>query len=148
MNIKSILFGSSVLSQAGDIGVLVARVGFGLYMSLGHGLGKMPPSQQMIDGVGGMGIPIPAVMAWMAALAECVAAMLVALGILTRPAALTVVITMGVAAFVAHADDPWVSRGGASKEMAMLFLIAFLALVFTGAGRYSVDAILRGKGEV
>jgi len=148
MKIKSILFGSSVLSQAGDIGVLIARVGFGLYMSLGHGLGKMPPNQQMIDGVAALGLPMPSVMAWMAALAECIAAMMVALGILTRPAALTVVITMGVAAFVAHANDPWVSRGGASKEMAMLFLIAFLAIAFIGAGRYSVDAMLRGKGDV
>ncbi len=143
MNIKNFLFGSSVLSNAGDIGALVARLGFGLYMSLGHGLAKMPPPEQLVGGLENMGLPMPGVMAWCAALAECVAAFLVAIGLLTRPAAIAVVITMAVAAFTAHAKDPWVSQGGASKEMAMLYLLAFASIAFIGAGRFSVDSMLR-----
>jgi len=149
MNIKSVLFGSANMSQAGDIGMLLARLGFGLYMSLGHGLGKMPPSEQLVGGLEKMGLPMPGVMAWCAALSECVAAMLVALGIMTRPAALAVAFTMGVAAFSAHGSDPWVSQGGASKEMAMLYLLAFASIACVGAGKFSLDSFLnRNRAEM
>jgi uncharacterized membrane protein YphA (DoxX/SURF4 family) len=33
----------------------------------------------------------------------------------------------------------------ASKEPALLYLVAFLALIFTGAGRYSLDALIRKR---
>jgi uncharacterized membrane protein YphA (DoxX/SURF4 family) len=61
---------------------------------------------------------------------------------------------MAVAAFVAHRDDPWTSQAAAqafragtskswsSKEPALLYLIPFLALIFTGAGRYSLDHLI------
>ena len=61
---------------------------------------------------------------------------------------------MCVAAFVAHGSDPWTmskaaelffsgaSKSWASKQPALMFATVFLALIFTGAGRYSVDALL------
>ena len=81
-------------------------------------------------------------------------AALVVLGLGTRLAALPVVFAMGVAAFVAHGSDPWTMGEGAklfmsgaskswgSKEPALLFLIPFLALVFTGPGLISLDALI------
>src|SRR4029453_19208775 len=83
--------------------------------------------------------------------AEFLCALLVMLGLGTRFAAMPVVISMGVAAFVAHANDPWSSETAAmaffggqsktwfSKEPALIFLIIFLALAFTGAGALSLD---------
>jgi putative oxidoreductase len=87
-------------------------------------------------------------------LAEFFCALLVMLGCATRLAAVPVVASMAVAAFVAHAGDPWSSETAvkaffagesktwSSKEPALLFLIPFLALVFTGAGRFSIDALI------
>ena len=66
--------------------------------------------------------------------------MLVALGALTRLAVIPLIITMMVAVFLIHGDDPW-----AKKELAAFFLGIYAALLLTGAGRYSVDAKLRGK---
>jgi putative oxidoreductase len=44
---------------------------------------------------------------------------------------------MVVAAFIIHGDDPF-----AKKEFALLYAIPFLTLVFTGAGKFSLDAKL------
>jgi len=60
----------------------------------------------------------------------------------TRFAAAPVVFTMIVAAFVVHGSDPWTMGAGASKEPALLFAFVFLALIFTGAGKFSVDGLL------
>jgi putative oxidoreductase len=79
------------------------------------------------------------------------------LGAATRLAAIPPVIAMAVAAFVAHGSDPWTSQAAAeaffagtskswaSKQPALMFLVGFLALVFTGAGQYSVDALVRRR---
>ena len=63
------------------------------------------------------------------------------------PVAIATAVTMGVAAFLIHANDPWTMGGGASKEPALLYLIGFLPLFFTGAGRFSVDNMIVRRGK-
>lgn len=87
-----------------------------------------------------MGFPLPALFAWAAALSELGGGLLLAIGLLTRPAALTVLITMLVAAFVRNAGAPFGDR-----ELALLYGIAALLFLLAGAGRYSLDAQLRRK---
>jgi putative oxidoreductase len=99
--------------------------------------------------------PVPSLL--LVVFAEFFCALLVAVGLGTRFAAIPPVIAMGVAAFVAHGADPWTMAGGAarfaagesqswaSKEPALLYLLAFLALALTGAGRYSLEALLRRR---
>ncbi|XOV76542.1 MAG: DoxX family protein [Phycisphaerales bacterium] len=126
-----------------------ARAGIGLYMAFGHGYGKLfggdglGPSEGFVSGVEELGFPAPLVFAWMAALSEFLGGLALAAGLFTRPAALTLVGTMAVAAFLQHGDDPWTSRGGASKEMAMLYLLPCLGFLALGGGRFSVDSGLR-----
>lgn len=120
-----------------DLGLLLFRVFIGASMAFAHGLGKIPPPEQLIQGVTGMGFPMPVVFAWAAALSEFAGGILIALGLLTRPAALFLGFTMAVAAFVVHAADPF-----QVKEMALLFLAACVLLLFTGAGKYSVDRLI------
>ena len=50
-----------------DIGLLVLRLGAGLFMAFGHGFGKIPPSDGFIGGVEKLGLPMPIFFAWMAA---------------------------------------------------------------------------------
>ena len=80
----------------------------------------------------------------LAIFAEVFCSLAVAAGIGTRVAAIPVIITMTVAAFMVHGDDPW-----AKKEFALMYAIPFLALMFTGAGRYSIDAIVcKARGYI
>lgn len=121
-------------------GYALARIFVGCAMALSHGLGKLPPPQMMLDGMVGMGIPFPVLMAWCAALAEFVGGLLIAVGLFTRPAALFLGITMAVAGFIVHAADPF-----ATKELALLYLAFCVIFGSVGAGKFSVDAWLSKK---
>ena len=133
---------SDALSSAG---LLVLRLGFGIYMA-SHGFGKV---QMLFAGEAFPVDPIgvgPTMSLVLAAFAEFVCALLVAAGLFTRLAAIPVVVTMAVAAFVVHTNDPWTMQpNGHSKEPALLFLTAVLALACTGGGRYSLDAVWLAK---
>lgn len=139
-----------------SIGLLVLRLGVGGYM-LTHGVGKV----RMLTGgqyeqFDPLGIG-PTLSVLGITLAEFVCASLVMIGLATRPAALVIVFAMGVAAFVVHGGDPWTSEGGyllytsgqaqswASKEPALLYLVVFLALAFTGPGRFALDALIHRR---
>lgn len=144
-------------SVPSSLGLLVLRVGFGVYMMI-HGWGKL---ERILDGkFDAFGDPIGiggTASLFLATFAEFFCALLVILGLGTRFVAVPVVIAMAVAAFVAHGGDPWTMGEGAarftsgpakswaSREPALLFLIAFLALVFTGAGRFSMDHIIASR---
>jgi putative oxidoreductase len=102
-------------------------------------VGKLPPSARFLSGVEEMGFPAPALIGWAAALTESVGGALIAVGLLTRPAALSVLFTMLVAAFLREGPT------FADKEKALLYGAVALLLLLTGAGRYSLDAALRRR---
>lgn len=123
-----------------EVGLTLLRLFVGLTMAFAHGMGKMPPPQQLVDGVGAMGFPAPEFFAWCAALAEMAGGLLIAIGFLTRPAAVFLAITMAVAGLVVHAADPF-----QIKELAFFYLVVSIFFALRGAGRYSVDAIVSKK---
>lgn len=129
------------LSKYRNLGLLFLRVAVGLYLALGHGWGKITGGPEQWAGLGGtmeiFGLGFaPAFWGFMSAFAEFFAALLVVIGLLTRPAALLVVINMGVAA-TAHMTGA--IDGG--PELALLYAIVFLSLVFVGPGKYSIDEL-------
>lgn len=89
-----------------------------------------------------MKFPLAEVLGPSAALSEFAGGLLVALGLFTRPAAASVLLTMLGAAFVVHGDDPF-----ARKELALAYAVAALALVIAGGGRWSVDGVVWGRRE-
>lgn len=123
-----------------DLGLLLFRLFIGITMAFAHGLGKLPPNEQLIGGVAAIGFPAPLVFAWMAALSEFLGGLCLAAGLFTRYAAAFLGFTMAVAAFVVHAQDPF-----QTKEMALLYLFACVLLFFCGAGSYSFDRKIRNK---
>lgn len=127
-------------SKCDDLAITLLRVFIGLAMAFSHGLGKLPPSEQLVGGVASMGLPAPEFFAWCAGLAEFVGGLFIAVGFLTRPAAAFLFITMAGAAFVVHAADPF-----GVKELAFIYLIASLFFILKGAGRWSVDNFICKK---
>ena len=141
------------------VGLLILRVGIGGYLAT-HGWSKL---QMALEGAYAMmGDPIgigarPSL--WLLVFAELVCASLLVAGLATRLAALPIIVAMAVAAFVAHAADPWTMEQGAklfmsgqaqfwgSKQPALMFLVPCAALVFTGAGRFSLDALIARRGR-
>lgn len=135
------LFNPGSHDKAVSFGLLIARLSAGLSMAVAHGWGKLSTfGEKAASFPDPLGIGRPFSMAG-AIGAEFVCAILVALGLGTRVAAVPLVFTMSVAFFRIHANDPF-----GTKEKALLFLTIFLLLVFTGAGAYSLDAKFGGRG--
>ncbi len=119
-----------------NVGLLWLRVLTGLAIAY-HGYGKIFEGQIVMlqEGLVKMGLPMPEVLAWAAALSEFGGGILLVLGLFTRQAAFFVFVTMSVAAFKAHAADPF-----QVKELALAFWTVSGALIFTGPGKLSADA--------
>ena len=130
--------GDGGASAIADAGLLVLRLIAGIALAFSHGIGKIPPSEPFVSTVGGMGFPLPDIFAWAAALAEFAGGLGLAVGLLTRPASALIAFTMATAFFIQHAADPFVT-----KEKAFLYGGVALLTLFMGAGRFSVDALLR-----
>ena len=123
-----------------NIGLAILRISAGLMLAFGHGVGKLPPSDHFVDIVASLGFPIPLVFAWAATASEFLGGLLLAAGLFTRPAALSILITMTVAAFLRQANDPF-----PAKEKAILYGLVALAFLLFGAGKFGVDALLKKK---
>ena len=137
MNLKKLAFNAGSDS---NVGLVILRVFIGAAL-LTHGWGKMFGGLEgFTQGVAGMGIPLPQVSAFLAAFAESFGAILLAIGLLTRPAAFLIVATMGVAVGVAHGGQPF-----AAQEAAWLYLVPALFFLLKGAGTWSVDALIAKK---
>jgi putative oxidoreductase len=127
-----------------DAGLLVVRVGFGLGMVWFHGWPKLAGGSARWRGVGGAldHFGIGFAHEWwglLAALAEALGGLLLALGLFTRPAAAALVCVMIVATtqhFVTGVGTP-------AHALKNAFL--FAGLILTGAGRYSLDAWLAAR---
>ena len=108
-------------------------------MAAGHGWGKLVGFR-----TGSATFPDPLGIGHTASMAGAVGAeffcsTLVVLGLGTRLAVLPLVFTMAIAAFVINGGHPW-----GEIEFPLLYLVPFAALAFTGAGSYSLDALLQG----
>ena len=129
----------SFLPTSVDLALLVLRVWFGLALVSLHGWAKFTGfaerSQRFADP---FGIGSPASLA-LAVFAEVACSILLVLGLFTRLAALACAITMATAFFFAHGGR---LTGQGNGELAFIFLGGFVALVFAGGGRFSLD----GKG--
>ena len=117
--------------------LLLLRFGFGALM-LVHGLPKM----MML--FSGASISFPSVLGMSAGIsllltvfAEVLCSVLIIAGLATRFAVIPLIVTMLVAVFVVHAEDPF-----ANKELALIYLLGYAVLMIGGSGKYSVDYLM------
>ncbi len=135
--IKKLLFGTTPDACAG---ILLLRAFTGVAL-MTHGIAKLAGGMEKFTGfVASLGVPAPHVMAFLAAFSESFGAALLALGLLTRPAAFMIVCTMSVAIFGAHGGQPF-----AKQEMAWLYFMPALLFLLKGGGRWSLDFMITRK---
>ena len=137
---------------ASDVAALILRIAAGLIF-LPHGWSK-------IAGDGGAGAfaadissnyGIPSLLGYVAAYSEVIGGILLILGLLTRLDAFLLGATMFVAAFIVQLPDAlYEVPPGSIKtfvairgiEMPLALFAICLALLLTGAGKFSLDALL------
>ena len=123
------------------VGLLILRLAVG-GMMLTHGWPKLmrlfETPEKLADPIG-LG---PELSLALTAFAEVVCASLLVTGAWTRAAAVPFLITMLVAAFIVHGDDPF-----KKQELALLYGAGAMTLMLTGAGDFSVDAFMRRLRE-
>ncbi len=136
----------TVLHSNAGFAALVLRVPIGLILAA-HGAQKLFAwfGGYGLEGTGqwmaSIGLEPGYLMALMAGCAEFFGGLALALGVLTRPAALLTAFTMLIAIFSVHIDNGlFMSNNG--YEYALTLLVAAVALAIQGGGRFSVDALL------
>lgn len=137
--LKEILFGGSgATTKLGDIGLLILRLFAGIAFTVAHGLVKVQNPGIAINSARSLNFPVHELFGWAAILSEFLGGILLALGLLTRPAALFIAGTMCVAAFMVHGND-----GFKTQELALVYLSVMILFLCTGGGRFSVDSLIR-----
>lgn len=123
-------------SLCGSLGLLMLRVGLGSMMAFGHGWGKLTGFAAMAANFPDpLGIGAKTGLA-LAVFAEFFCSILLILGVGTRLATIPLIVTMSVAAFIVHADDPL-----QTKELALVYLTGFAALLIAGGGSWSLGSV-------
>ena len=121
-----------------DLGLLILRVVLGIIM-IYHGWPKLTNLGGTIEGFTGMGIPLPALSAVFALIAELVGGLLMLAGAFTDIAGLLFAIDMLGAITFVHAKNGFpVAENGIEWPLALLAMA--LASALAGPGRYSVLA--------
>ena len=131
-------FGFKNDGRLSDLSLLFLRLAFGGLMLVNHGWSKFMKliGDEPIKFADPIGIGMEASLG-LTVFAEVLCALMIVLGLFTRLAVIPLIITMLVAIFIIHIGDPL-----KKMEMAILYLIPYLVLLWNGAGRYSLDALI------
>ncbi len=129
---------------------LVIRIAVGLEF-FGSGLGKLGKLTGLIQYFRSLGIPAPEIQAPFVASTELICGALIAVGLVTRPAAVMLCGVMTVAIVTAAAPEKHITATWHGlleflylPEVLLLLLLAWL--VFAGPGRASLDARFSARG--
>jgi len=135
------------LKLSPDIGLLVLRMLAALSLFLKHGWEKPTNFAAMAAHfpdpihIG----PVPSLV--FALVSDAICSIMVAIGMATRWAALVVCINIFVAWSLVHHFAFFGKTQGDHGEVCLLYIAIFASLFFTGAGRYSVDALIAKRLE-
>jgi putative oxidoreductase len=138
----------NLLDSNAGLGALVLRVSTGLILAA-HGAQKLFGwfGGYGLEGTGqwmaSIGFEPGYLMALLSGSAEFFGGIALILGLLTRPAAAVVAVTMLMAMTVHVGNGLFLSNNG--YEFALSLLAASVALVFHGGGRLSIDSVLAKK---
>jgi Predicted membrane protein len=130
-----------------DTGLLIIRVIIGLLM-IGHGAQKLFGwfGGYGLKGTGGwlesIGMKPGVLMAAVAGLSEVAGGLLFGAGLWVEVGAALLILTMIIAIAKVHgANGLWVTQNG--YEYNLVLIAVLLGVAFTGAGEFSIDALLK-----
>lgn len=129
------------LTQAQSWVLLLLRICIG-FLFFQIGLGKLTHFENTVSFFTLLGIPAPALNAAMASTIECLGGVFLMLGLFTRIVSVKLVVVMIVAIVTAQLPEVH----GAFDLIALQetdYLLFFLLFVFTGPGKWSLDAVLK-----
>ena len=124
-----------------DLGLLLLRIGIGIAF-IAHGYPKlfMGGAAGLAKGLAAAGIPGGVFAAYLAGIVEFIGGIALVLGIFFRPLTVFLALTMMVAlTFHLNLGDPFVKYSHALESG-----ILFIALIFIGPGKFSIDEKLFG----
>jgi putative oxidoreductase len=121
-------------------GLLVLGLVVGVTFSL-HGLDELGDLSGTEEFFASLEIPAPGLMAPFVALTETAGGLLLIIGFATPLVGIALAVDMLVALVTAHIDEGFFAADG-GIELVLLLGGASLAVVLTGAGRFSADAAL------
>jgi putative oxidoreductase len=130
-----------------SLAMLIFRLALGVCFIV-HGLGKVgivgPGNMSgFIGWLKSLGVPAPALAARATMLTELIGGALIAIGLLTRPAAFFCMIAMIVAATIGHKGGGYLTTNNPpGNEYALNLAILMLVLILIGPGFYSFDHLL------
>ena len=120
-----------------DLGLTALRILPAFFLIYGHAWARLvnysAMAPEFFDPIG-IGARLTLVLV---ILAEFCCSFCVLVGFKTRYATLPIIAVMAVASFVAHAGE-----GFEQRERSLLYLASFLAVLFLGGGRWSLDRFL------
>lgn len=121
-----------------DLGLLLLRTLVGGLLLL-HGFGNLRDGYSFIQGVFAQN-GLPEFLSYGAFFGEIVAPLLLILGVKPRLASGFIVLTMLVVILTSHSGEVFSLNqfGGWAIELQAFYLFGALALLFTGAGRYTL----------
>ncbi|CAD7815719.1 hypothetical protein CHRY9390_03024 [Chryseobacterium aquaeductus] len=123
-----------------DVVLLIVRLFVGFAM-LSHGFPKL---QMLLEGGDIKFFDFlelgPKISLGLTVFAEFVCSIFLILGLFTRIAVGFLMFTMIVAGFIVHGSDPFDKR-----EISLLYLGIYLLIVVLGAGRFSIDGMIKKK---
>ena len=129
---------------AKDLSLFGMRLIFGGLMLVNNGISKF---NRLVDYFNGEDVGFRSVLGlgeipslFLAVFAEVGCAILLILGVYTKKSSWPLIATMFIAAFVVHGPDPL-----KKKEMALLYLMAYVLLAVFGGGKFSLDRVLFKK---
>lgn len=126
-------------SKYSDLALLLLRVGVGIIFIIA-GWNKLTGIEGTIQFFGNIGIPLPAVMAWVVALVEFIGGIMVLLGAYAKLPYLLLAIVMAVALFTTKLGGEF-----SAARLDLMLLLTSLALFLMGSGSYSVDNKIANK---
>ena len=120
-----------------SIATLILRLGLGLIMMVTHGYDKVQHFSKYSAGFSDPFHLGSRVSLSLDIFAEFFCSSLIILGLFTRLACIPLIIAMSVALFNAHQGDAF-----GNGERAALYLCGYIALLFIGPGKVSIDKLI------
>ena len=138
-------FTKKILGQGQSLSLLFARlaVAYGFYEPA---MQKWSDIKSVTDWFGSMGIPFPALNAYMAASTELIGVVLLTLGLFTRLISIPLMVIMVVAIITVHLAHGF-AAGDNGFEIPLYYMLFLAIFASYGAGKFSLDHLLFGEEQ-